>query len=208
MRDNIKVLIVDDNGLLRTGLRDIVEDQADMEVVGEAANGVEALERFRALGPDVVTMDYRMPEEDGVAAMTKIHQEFPDARVVFLSTYEGEDDIWNAWQAGALGYISKSRAAENIIEAIREVSTGACFFPAAIARKLEERKTQESLTPRELEVLRLIVDGCSNKEIMSRLNLSASTVRVHVSNMLEKLGVLDRTQAAVAAVRRGIVHLD
>lgn len=208
MSKPISVLIVDDNALLRVGLRDTILDEEDMVPVGEAANGLEALELYRKLLPDVVTMDYRMPNEDGLEATRKILAEFPDARIVFLSICEGEEDIWNAWQAGVLAYLSKTDAAENIIEAIREVFAGQSYFPAAIAQKLEARKGQASLTPRESEVLKLIVDGNSNKEIMSELGLSASTVRVHVSNILEKLGALDRTQAAVFAVKRGIVHFD
>lgn len=208
MSEPISVLVVDDNALLRVGLKDTVGDEPDMMVAGEAANGSEALERYRELQPGVVTMDYRMPNEDGLEATRKILAEFPDARIVFLSVYEGEEDIWNAWQAGVLGYLSKTGAIENVIEAIREVAAGNSYFPATIAGKLEARKEQDSLTPREMEVLKLIVEGCSNKEIMAKLSLSASTVRVHVSNMLEKLGVLDRTQAAVAAVKRGIIHLD
>lgn len=208
MSKPITVLIVDDNTLLRVGLRDTISDEKDMEVIGEASNGSEAVERYRQLRPEVVTMDYRMPNEDGMEASRRILEEFPDARIVFLSIYEGEEDIWNARQAGVLAYLSKTDASENIIEAIREVYAGNSYFPAAIARKLEERKEQATLTPRELEVLKLIVAGNSNKEIMTALDLSASTVRVHVSHVLEKLGALDRTQAVVAAVKKGIVHID
>ncbi len=209
MKDKkIGVLVVDDNALLRVGLRDTIADEPDMVPAGEAQNGVEALEMYRRLRPDVVTMDYRMPNEDGLEASRKILEEFPDARIVFLSICEGEEDIWNAWQAGVRGYLSKTEAAENVIDAIRCVAAGGTYFPPQITDKLEARKGQKSLTPREIEVLRLIVDGCSNKEIMTTLHLSASTVRVHVSNVLEKLDVLDRTQAAIAAIKRGIVHLD
>lgn len=208
MKKRITILIADDNGLLRTGLLDTISDEDDMEPVGEAATGAEALELYRKLKPDVVTMDYRMPDVNGLEASRNILAEFPDARIVFLTNYEGEEDVWNAWKAGVAGYLSKSHAAENIVEAIREVAAGASYYPAAIARKLETRKSKLSLTPREHEVLQLIVDGNSNKEIMAELELSASTVRVHVSNILEKLGVLDRTQAAVAAVKKGIIHLE
>lgn len=208
MNRDIKVLIVDDNALLRMGLRDTIEDEHDMIVVAEADNGLDAIEQFEKCKPDLVTMDYRMPVEDGISATRKIIDLYPDAKIIILSIYEGEEDIWNAWKAGVSGYLSKTDGADQIVDALRSVSRGETYFPASITRKLEARKEQKSLTDRELEVLQLIVDGCSNKEIMARLELSASTVRVHVSNMLEKLGVLDRTQAAVAAVKRGIVHLD
>ncbi|MDZ8117798.1 response regulator transcription factor [Pontiella agarivorans] len=207
MSDKISVMIVDDNGLLRVGLKDIISDEGDMTTVAEAATGEEAVGLYSECHPDVVTMDYRMPDLDGLEASKRILSQFPDAKILFLSTYEGEEDIWNAWQTGVAGYLSKADAYEHIIEAIREAAEGRSYFPAAIARKLEARKGQASLTPRELEVLKLIVAGNSNKEIMGELDLSASTVRVHVSNVLEKLGVLDRTQAAIAAVKRGIVHL-
>lgn len=208
MSGKTKVLVVDDIALLRMGLRDTIADEGDMVVVGEASNGVEAVEQYRRLQPDVVTMDYRMPNEDGLEATKKIIEEFPDARIVFLSIYEGEEDIWNAWKAGVVAYLSKTDAADQVVDAIRSVAAGEPYFPASIVRKLEARKGQKSLTSRELEVLRLIVGGHSNKEIMAELDLSASTVRVHVSSVLEKLGVLDRTQAAVAAVKRGVVHID
>ena len=204
----ISVLVVDDNALLRKGLRGTISDEEDMVCVGEAANGVEALEQFRKLQPDVVTMDYRMPNEDGLEASKKIFAEFPDVRIVFLSTYEGEEDIWNAWQAGAVGYLSKSEISKSIVEAIREVGAGHSYFPAAIARKLEARKERDSLTPRETEVLQLIVEGNCNKEIMVKLGISDGTVRVHVSKVLEKLGAMDRTQAAVTALTQGIIHLN
>ncbi len=208
MSDKISVLVVDDNTLLRVGLRDTIEDEIDMVVVGEAANGMEAFEKYKALLPDVVTMDYRMPVEDGLKASAHILSEFPDALIVFLSIYEGEEDIWNAWQTGVRAYLSKTDDPESVVEAIREVANGNSYFPAGIAKKLEARKNKDSLTPRELQVLELIVNGHSNKDIMAALDLSASTVRVHVSNILEKMGVLDRTQAAVQAVKQGIVHID
>lgn len=208
MSEMIRVLIVDDNALLRVGLRDTIGDEPDMIAVGEAWNGSEAVDRFRELLPNVVTMDYRMPGEDGLQATARILSEFPDALIVFLSIYEGEEDIWNAWQAGVRAYLSKTDEPESVVEAIREVAAGNSYFPASIASKLETRKNRDSLTPRELEALGLIVAGNSNKEIMAALGLSASTVRVHVSNVLEKLGALDRTQAAITAVKQGIIHID
>lgn len=203
----ISVLIVDDNALLRLGLMEAISGEEDMQLAGEASNGIEAVELFRKIKPDVVIMDYRMPAEDGVAATQKIVSEFPDAKIILLSVYEGEEDIWNAWKAGVQGYLSKSEAAHNFIGAIRTVAGGDACFPSEIAAKLEGRKEQRSLTPREMEVLRLIVDGNTNKEIMSALQVSAGTVKLHVSHTLEKLGVADRTQAAIMAIKKGIIHL-
>lgn len=207
MSNILSVLVVDDNALLRMGILEAISEEDDLQAVGEASNGAEAREMFSKLKPDVVTMDYRMPGEDGVECTRKIVSKFPDAKIIVLSVYEGEEDIWQAWQAGVRGYLSKSEAAENVLEAIRVVGAGGTYFPSSIAERLETRKGQQSLTNRELEVLRLIVDGNSNKDIMSSLNISSGTVRLHVSNVLLKLGVSDRTQAAIAAVRQGIVHL-
>ncbi|VGO22287.1 response regulator [Pontiella sulfatireligans] len=207
MNKALTVLVVDDNVLLRMGILEALSEEEDLRSAGEAANGAAALEMFRKLKPDVVTMDYRMPGEDGVECSRKIVAEFPDAKIIVLSVYEGEEDIWQAWQAGVRGYLSKSEAAGNVLEAIRVVGAGGTYFPPAIAERLEARKEQENLTARELEVLRLIVDGNSNKEIMASLNISAGTVRLHVSNVLCKLGASDRTQAAITAVKQGIVHL-
>lgn len=207
MGDELSVLIVDDNALLRMGLAEALSDEDDMRLAGEASNGIEAVDMYRELKPTVVIMDYRMPFEDGVDATRKITSEFPDAKIILLSVYEGEEDIWNAWRAGASGYLSKTEAAPVFLESIRSVAGGGTYFPAEIARKLEARKAQSTLTAREMDVLRLIVDGQTNKEIMESLHVSASTVKLHISNMLEKLGVSDRTQAAIAAVKRGIIHL-
>lgn len=206
--EKIAVLVVDDNPLLRVGLRGTISDETDMTPVGEAGSGVQALELYRSLQPDVVTMDYRMPNEDGLAATIKILDEFPDARILFLSSFDREEDIWNAWKAGVRGYLTKAEAVEQVVEAIRCIYSGETYFPAAIVAKLEARKEQKSLTRREMEVLQLIVDGHSNKEIMAALELSSGTIRMHVSHLLEKMGALDRTQAAIIAVKKGIIHID
>jgi len=208
MSQNIAVLIVDDNALLRTGLRYTIEEESGIEVVGEASNGIEALSLYTRLEPSVVTMDYQMPQQDGLAASQNILSMFPKACILLLSGYQREEDVWTAWQTGVMGYLNKPDAGDCIIEAIREVAANRRYFPAKIAEKIKWRKEQESLTPRELEVLRQIVNGYSNKEIMLNLKLSARTVSMHVSNMLEKLGAQDRTQAAITAISRGIVHLD
>lgn len=208
MDAKVKVMVVDDNSLLRLGLTEAIAGEGDLEAIGEAENGIQALELYRKLQPDVVTMDYQMPGENGVESTRNIVAGFPGAKVILLSVFEGEEDIWNAVQAGARGYLNKSGEIEEVLDAIREVARGGSYFPAAIARKLANREERESLTARELEVLQLIVDGNSNKEIMAALNISEGTVKLHVSHVLEKLGAADRTQAAIMAVKQGIVHLD
>jgi DNA-binding NarL/FixJ family response regulator len=208
MRRKIRVLIVDDHAMMRLGLAEAVNGERDMVLAGEASNGAQAVGAYRELQPDVVTMDFQMPGMDGAEATAKLRAEFPDARVVVLSVFEGEEDIWRAAQAGAMGYVLKSAEVEDILEAIRHVFAGDTYFPAAIASKLSARKTRDTLTPRESQVLRHIVAGLSNKEIASALRTSEATVKLHISNTLSKLGVSDRTQAAIVAVQRGIVHLD
>lgn len=208
MNEIISILVVDDNALLRIGLAEAISREADMELAGEAANGKEALIKYRELKPDVVVMDYRMPVEDGVEGTRNIVEEFPDAKIVLLSVYEGEEDIWNAWNAGVRGYLSKSEAAENFMEAVRAVAKGDTCFPEGIAQKLEARQGRNSLTRREMQVLQCIVDGHTNKEIEGKLDISEGTVKLHVRNMLEKLEVSDRTQAAVKAMKNGIIHVE
>lgn len=208
MGKKTKIMVVDDNSLLRLGLTEAIGGEGDLVAVGEAENGLEALELYRKLQPDVVTMDYQMPGENGIEATRKIVAEFPDARILLLSVFEGEEDIWNAVQAGARGYLNKSGDIEEVLDAIREVAEGGNYFPAAIAQKLASRGERASLTARELEVLGLIVGGNSNKEIMAELDISEGTVKLHVSHILEKLGAADRTQAAIMAVKQGIVHLE
>lgn len=208
MNEIISILVVDDNALLRIGLAEAISREADMELAGEAANGKEALIKYRELKPDVVVMDYRMPVEDGVEGTRNIVEEFPDAKIVLLSVYEGEEDIWNAWNAGVRGYLSKSDAAENFMEAVRAVAKGDTCFPEGIAQKLEARQGRNSLTRREMQVLQCIVDGHTNKEIEGKLDISEGTVKLHVRNMLEKLEVSDRTQAAVKAMKNGIIHVE
>ena len=208
MSSTIRVMVVDDNSLLRLGVTEAVNGETDLKAVGEAENGAQALEVYRELQPDVVTMDYQMPGGNGIESTREIVAEFPAAKVILLSVFEGEEDIWNAVQAGAKGYLSKTGEIEEVLDAIREVAAGGSYFPAAIARKLALREERDSLTPREMEVLRCIVEGNSNKEIMSRLTISEGTVKLHVSRVLEKLEAADRTQAAIKAIRQGIVHLE
>ncbi|VGO22433.1 response regulator [Pontiella sulfatireligans] len=205
----IRVLVVDDNALLRLGLTETITIEPGLEPVGAAANATEALELVRELRPDVVTMDYQMPGESGVECTRKIMEEFPDTKVVLLSVFDSEEDIWQAVQAGVKGYLTKKAGeVEDVLEAIHEIAAGGTYFPAGIAQKLERRSGQDSLTPREMEVLTLLAEGCSNKQIVDRLGISLATVKLHILNLREKLDAADRTQAVVHAFKRGIIHLD
>jgi DNA-binding NarL/FixJ family response regulator len=208
MRRKIRVLIVDDHAMMRLGLAEAINGERDMILAGEASNGRHAIESYRELQPDVVTMDFQMPGMDGAEATTQLRAQFPDARIVVLSVFEGEEDIWRAVQAGAMGYVLKSAEVEDVLEAIRHVVAGDTYFPVSIASKLAARQTRDTLTARESQVLRHIVAGLSNKEIAATLHTSEATVKLHISNTLAKLSVADRTQAAIVAVQRGIVHLD
>jgi two-component system NarL family response regulator len=190
------------------GVTTLVNAQDDMTVVGEAANGKQGVELFRSCRPDVTLMDLRMPEMNGVAAITAIRAEFPDARIIVLSTYDGDEDIYRAFQAGARAYLLKDMHHDELVNAIRAVHQGQRFIPPAIANRLAERMPRSELTARELDVLRLIVKGMSNKEIASALRITEGTVKIHVNNLLAKLGVSDRTKAATTALQRGIVYLE
>lgn len=209
MSDSIKVMVVDDNALLRFGLVGAIDMEPGLESAGDAASSEEALELYSKIKPDIVTMDYRMPGESGVECTRKIMELDPDAKVILFSVFESEEEVWKAVQSGVKGYLTKSASAvEDVMEAIHEVANGGSFFPAAIARKVEARKQQEELTPRELEVLQLLGQGTSNKELVDHFNISMSTVKHHITNIREKLGAADRTQAVVIAYRRGILKLD
>jgi two-component system NarL family response regulator len=206
--DPIRVLIADDHYVVRVGLGTLINSEPDMSVVAEAVNGRQAVETFRASRPDVALMDLRMPEMNGVEAILAIREEFPEGRIIVLTTYDGDEDIYRALQAGARGYILKDMVGDELIEAIRAVHAGQRRLPPAVAARLAERMPRSELTPRELEVLRLIVRGKSNKEIAAALFVTEGTIKIHVNNLLGKLGVSDRTQAVTAALQRGIVHLE
>lgn len=204
-----KVLVVDDNALMRMGLTGAISVEPGLVAAGEAANAEEALAFVRTHQPDVVTMDYQMPGADGVECTRNILAEFPKTKVVLLSVFDSEEDIWQAVKAGVKGYLTKKAGGvSDVISAIQEVARGGTYFPAAIAQKLELRRRQTDLTPREHEVLKLLADGHSNKELADALNISLATVKVHIANLREKLGALDRTQAVVIAYKKGILHLD
>jgi DNA-binding NarL/FixJ family response regulator len=207
MKTKIRVLIVDDHAMMRLGLAEAILGDSHLALVGEAANGEEAMELYRRHRPDVVVMDFQIPGADGAETTARLRTEFPEARVVVLSVFEGEENIWRAVEAGAMGYVPKSARIDAVLEAIRQVFGGGAYFPPAIAAKLAARRTRGGLTPSELQVLREIVAGRSNKEIAAALYMSGATVKLRISNLLVKLGVADRTQAAIEAVRRGIVNV-
>lgn len=204
----IRILIADDHFVVRMGLAAVINTQPDMEVVAEAANGLQALELFREHLPDVTLMDLRMPEVEGIEAITMIRKEFPNSRFIVLTTYDGDEDIYRALQAGARGYLLKDMVGDSLLDAIRVVHAGQRRIPPEIANRLAERMFRTELSARELDVLRLIVKGKSNKQIASDLGVAEGTVKIHINNMLNKLGVSDRTQAATFALQHGIIHLD
>ena len=203
----IRVLSVDDHPLLREGLAAIINNQTDMSVIAEAANASEALHQFRQHKPDVTLMDLRLPDASGIDAMIAIRAEFSDARIIMLTTFEGDVEIQRALEAGARGYLLKSMPPRELLDVIRQVHAGKKRVPAEVASQLAEHLSDESLTSREIEVLRLIAAGNRNRDIAERLFISEETVKVHVKHIMEKLGATDRTQAVAIAVRRGIIQL-
>ncbi len=208
MTEEISILVVDDHPVVRQGLVALLKTVPDMHVVAEAADGGEAVELYRQHKPAVTLMDLRLPTVGGVQAIQRIRAEFPAARVIVLTTYDGDEDIYRALQAGAKAYLLKGMSIDELISAIRAVHAGKSRIPAPIAEKLAERMGGAELTNRELGVLQLIVRGMSNKEIASELVISEATVKTHINSLLGKLGVTDRTQAATAALQRGIVHFN
>lgn len=207
-KEPIRVLVVEDHHVVRQGLVSLLQVIEGMEVVGEAADGAEAIARFRELQPDVTLMDLRLPRMSGVDAILRIRSESPQARFIVLTTYDGDEDIYRALKAGARAYLLKGMTTDELVAAIRTVHAGKSHIPPAIAEKLAERMGTEDLTVRELDVLEQIVQGKSNKEIGTELEISEATVKTHINSLLSKLGVTDRTQAATAAIRRGIVPFE
>jgi two-component system NarL family response regulator len=205
---HIRILVVDDHFMVRMGLAASLNIEPDMQVVAEVGDGAAALQAFRTHNPEVVLMDVRLPKMNGVDATTAILQEFPDAVVLMLSTHSGEEEIYRALQAGARGYVLKSAMREELLRAIREVYAGHPYLEPGVAALLAQRGSHRSLTNRELEVLRLVAKGLGNKEIAVALDIAEITVKLHVSHVLEKLNVKDRTQAATAALQRGIIPLE
>jgi two-component system NarL family response regulator len=205
---SIRVLVADDHFVVRIGLSALIATQKDMSVVGEAGDGLEAVQLYRSLKPDIVILDLRMPAMNGISATSAIIRDDPDAKIMVLSTYDGDVDIHNALRAGALGYLLKGAPSEELVQAIRTVNSGRRYIPASVATRLAEYIYGLDLTARELEVLTLIVKGRSNKDIAITLSISEATVKTHINNIFSKLGVNDRTQAATMALQRGIVHVD
>ena len=208
MSEPIRVLVVEDHNVVRQGLVALLNVADGLEVVGEAADGVEAIVQFRKHQPAITLIDLRLPKMGGVEAITRIRKETPQARFIVLTTYDGDEDIYQALKAGAKAYLLKGMTSEELIATIHRVHAGKSHIPPAIAERLAERMGAEELTPRELNVLEQIVQGKSNKEIATELGISEATVKTHINSLLGKLGVEDRTQAATAAIRRGIVPLE
>ena len=203
----IKLLVADDHFVVREGLRSIFRREMDFEMVGEAANGIKAVEAYERLRPDVTIMDLRMPLRTGVEATRIIKEKYPEARILMLSSFEGDEDIHASLKAGAMGYLLKHSSCDQIVPAIRALMTGQKWIPQAVAAHLSARKQAESLTTREREIMRLLATGLANKQIAATFGLTEGTVKCHVKNILAKLQVPDRTAAVTVALRRGIIHL-
>lgn len=203
----IRILVVDDHHVVRQGLVALINSVEDMEVVGEAADGRKGVDLHRLHSPDVTIMDLRLPVLSGVEAIQEIRRQNPQARVIVLTTFDGDENIYRALQAGARGYLLKDMFGDELMDAIRAVHAGKTRIPPVVAQRLAERMGGPDLTAREVDVLRLIVAGKSNKEIGNDLHISEATVKTHINNLLGKLGVSDRTQAATTAIQRGIVQL-
>jgi two-component system, NarL family, response regulator len=203
----IHVLIVDDHVMVAQGLTTLLESQPDIKVIGRASNGREAIDLFRQSQPDIVLMDLRMPEMGGVEATIAIRAEFKQARIIVLTTYDGDEDIYRGLQAGAKGYILKDAEAQELLSAIRVVHGGQQYIPPAVGAKLAERMGIPQLSNRELEVLNWMARGKNNQEISTALSISESTVKFHTKNIMSKLGASDRAQAIVAALKRGVISI-
>jgi len=204
----IRVLCVDDHPLVRKGIASILANEADMELVGEAGSGREAVDLFREHHPDVTLMDLRMPEMDGVQATRAIRGEFPEAKIIALTSYDGDQDIYRALEAGVRGYMLKEMVHTDVLKAIRTVYSGKRLMPHEVAERLSEYFPQVALTPREVEVLGFVARGLANKEIAEKLGTASGTIKMHIQNILEKLGAADRTHAVTIAIQRGILHLE
>jgi len=203
----IRVLAVDDHPLLRKGIRALINAESDMSLIAEASNGQEGIAEFKKHRPDITLMDLQMPGMSGIDCMIAIRSDFPNARIIVLTTYPGDAQVLRALKAGARGYLLKGQVNRDLPEVIRAVHSGQKRIPPELAVELAEHSAQDDLSPREIEVLRLIVDGNANKEIAHRLGIAEETVKTHVTNILAKLHVHDRTQAVSTALKRGIIEL-
>jgi DNA-binding NarL/FixJ family response regulator len=203
----IRILVVDDHSLVRAGVAALLAGQSDMALVAEASNGREAIEQFRIHHPDVTLMDLQMPEMNGVDAMIAICAEFPAARIIVLTTYTGDVQVLRALKAGARAYLLKSLVRKDLVETIRLVHAGKKRMVPEVAADLAEHATDDALSAREIEVLKLISGGNANKEVAAQLSITEETVKVHVKSILSKLGANDRTHAVTIGLKRGIIHL-
>ena len=206
-RSPIRVFSVDDHPLLREGIAALINNQPDMTLVAEAANGAEAIQVFKQQLPDVTLLDLRLPDMSGIDILIAIRSEFPEARIIMLTTFEGDVEIQRALRAGARGYLLKNMPPKELLEVIRQVHAGKKQIPPEIATQLLEHMSDEVLTEREVEVLREVAGGNRNREIAARLFISEETVKVHIKHIMEKLGASDRTQAVAIGLRRGIIQL-
>jgi DNA-binding NarL/FixJ family response regulator len=202
------ILCVDDHPLVRKGIAAILANETDMKLVAEAGSGTEAVNAFRQFHPDITLMDLRMPGMDGIEATKQIRQIDPEAKIIALTSYDGDQEIYRALEAGVRGYILKESVHTEIVRAIRVVQSGKRLMPPEVAERLSEHFPQVALTPREIEVLQYVAKGFGNKEIGVRLGTAAGTVKMHLQNILSKLGASDRTHAVTLAIRRGIIHID
>jgi DNA-binding NarL/FixJ family response regulator len=206
-KSEIKVLIADDHSVVREGLASLIKRKADMTVIGEAANGREAVNLWKQHKPDVTLLDLRMPELDGVGAIKEIRGDNHEARIIVLTTFDGDEDIFRAIQAGAKGYLLKDAPREALMDCIRRVHSGETCIPVHLAAKLAQRVSGEALSDREIDVLKLMAQGKSNKEIGSALFISEGTVKSHVKGIFSKMNVISRTEAVATATRRGLIQL-
>ena len=202
------ILCVDDHPLVRKGIAAILANEKDMKLIAEAGSGAEAVEAFGKFRPDITLMDLRMPGMDGIEATKEIRKIDPEAKIIALTSYDGDQEIYRALEAGVRGYILKESVHTEIVRAIRVVQSGKRLMPPEVAERLSEHFPQVALTPREIEVLQHVAKGLGNKEIGVRLGTAAGTVKMHLQNILSKLGASDRTHAVTLAIRRGIIHID
>ena len=207
LSNKIKILLVDDHIVMRMGLVTATSGEPDMEVVAEANNGIEAVAAYRIHRPDVVVLDLRMPKQNGIETIRILREEFSEARVLIFSSYASGDEVFRAFSAGANGFVVKEMALERLLEAIREVHSGQQYIPPEISMRLSGTVLSQ-LSPRELEVLRFVAKGLSNKEVGAALQIAEGTIKTHLKSILGKLGVSDRTQAILVAVKRGIIQLE